>query len=138
MMEKHPRFSEGWIHAGLNARGAMLDGGRLELCAGPRPATPMTPTPPDCILARLTLGSPAFRAASRGAIWAHPIAPDESALRAGRARWFRLVTMSGQTMVEGTVGRKHHDEADLLIDHPDIEQGAIVSVSSVVHSEPNR
>lgn len=134
-MAKRQRFSDRWIHAGLDARAATLDGGRLEIYTGTRPRSVEVSAPADALLATLILGTPAFQPAERGAILAKPIADENSAERAGRARWFRFVTSDGVSMIEGTVGL---EDADLVIDNADIKLGNIVRVERFTHSEPKR
>lgn len=101
-------------NAALAALAALLDGGTLTFYTGTRPATPETAAS-GTLLAQMTLGNPAFSAASGGSIVANVIG-DVSIPTSGTAGYCRLADSSGNGVIDGDVGT--------------IGSGAFIEVSS--------
>jgi hypothetical protein len=96
----------------------LLDGGTLNIYGG------------STLLAQLRFGDPAFGPAQDGKANATPITADPSARATGTATRFEAA--NGEVVFSGTVGTK---EADLILDGTKIEQGAIVSVTSLTYQQ---
>jgi hypothetical protein len=107
--------SETATAAQLDAVAALLDGGSLCILDGPR----------GKLLATLAFGAPAFGPAIGGEAVANELTADSGAVRAGRAAWFRAVSRSGETIMEGTAGT---GDVDLVLDTADVRPGARVGV----------
>jgi hypothetical protein len=122
--------------AELDALRVLLDGGFLDILDGSQPATPDTAITSQVRGARLTLGNPAFAAASNvgdvARIVANAITSDSDADATITATWFRAYKTDGTTAVcDGTVGTA---SADAIINSVAIQQHARVDCSSLVIS----
>lgn len=87
--------------AALDALGALLSGGTLNIYTGSKPATPET-SATGTLLATLTLGAPAFGTSAAGATTATTIT-NEAILATGTAGYCRLADSSGNGVVDGNV-----------------------------------
>ena len=113
--------------AAADAYDVLLAGGVLRIYSGTKPANAdaaITGT----LLAELTLGSPAFGAASNGVITANAITGDTAANATGTATHYRAFKSGGTAPVcDGTVGTS---DADLILNSVAIQAGAAVNVTS--------
>lgn len=120
-------------NAQVDAVTRLLDGGFLRLYSGPRPDS-ADDEPRGTLLAELRFGSPAFEQAMQGRAVAHRIIQAQAAAATGAATWFRAVQADGKTAVfDGTVGRT---DADIVMNNNNIQDNAIVSVSTLTYSIP--
>ena len=87
-----------------DALAARCDGGTIQIRDGAQPATADTAITTQVLLATCTFGSPAFLAAVAGVATAHAITQDAAADATGTASWFRVLTSTGLTVMDGTVG----------------------------------
>lgn len=118
----------------LNAALDVLNGGGfLEIYDGAQPATPDVAVGSQVKLAKLTLSSTAFGAASAGTKTANAIG-SVAALASGTATWFRAFKSYDTTaVIDGSVGTSG---ADLNLNSVAISSGATVSVTSWSVSMP--
>lgn len=131
------------MSAALSARGrsaacngltVALDGGRLRLYAGPRPASPDTAPDASTLLVDLVLPSPAFGLAINGVAHAQPIGAG-MVIVAGRPSWFRAVDASGVAVIDGDVGARGSG-AECTLAHLDLVAGQFCAVDRWTHSQP--
>jgi hypothetical protein len=87
-----------------DAVAARCDGGTVNIYDGTQPAGPDTAVDTQTLLATATFGSPAFSAAVAGVATAHAITQDASADASGTAAWFRVLSLAGDPVIDGTVG----------------------------------
>lgn len=124
-------------NAATKAITQLVDGGTLRIYAGRRPISADTPLASQALLAELTFASPAFAAPTGGSAKAIDIRPDTSANGGGEATWFRASGKSGNAVFDGDVGLLGRDEACLLLRHTTtVQPGAIVSISSLIYTQP--
>jgi hypothetical protein len=131
-MANNPKRTAAVANAAADAAVALADGGKLRIYSGSQPATPATAISGQTLLAELTLGSPAFGAASNGVATANSITADSSADATGTAAWFRVVSSGGTGLWDGSVATSG---ADLNLDSVSIVAGGNVSVSSFTFTE---
>lgn len=128
------RKSTASVNAEADATAALLANGYLRLYSGSRPATADDAVTTQTLLAELRFGSPAFGAASGGTIAANAITQDTAANATGEATWYRALKSDGTTVVmDGSVGTS---DANLVMNNANIQQNAIVSVSSFTYTVP--
>ena len=112
---------------------SVLDGGFLEIYSGTQPATPDTALSGNTLLATLTLGTPAFGAASGGTATANAIG-SASAAATATATFGRFFKSNGSTAVlDCSVGIS---SADINLNATAIVTGATVSVTAYSLSMP--
>ena len=87
-----------------DAVAALCDGGTVNIYDGTQPATADTAVSTQTLLATCTFANPAFSAAVAGVATAHAIAQDASADASGTAAWFRVLSLAGDPVMDGTVG----------------------------------
>lgn len=87
-----------------DAVAAQCDGGTLNIYDGAQPATADTAIGAQTLLATCTFANPAFGGAVAGVATAHAITQDASADNDGTAAWFRVLSLAGATVMDGTVG----------------------------------
>lgn len=121
--------------AAADANAAELDGGALQIYGGTAPADADAALGGATLLAELTLGDPAFGAASAGVVTANSITADSSADADGVPTFFRLLTSADAVVYQGdAAGAPGSGEELILSDLPpdgEIKAGASVSVSSL-------
>ena len=119
-------------NAAADAVCALVNGGSLRIYDGTPPANAGTALSGNTLLAELTLGSPAFAAASGGVATANAITADASANATGTATFARLLTSGGVARVQMTVGTSG---AELNLSSTSIVSGGNVSVSSLTYTQ---
>jgi len=113
--------TSGWIRdAMLQVMADQADGGRLEILAG------------STVLVVVNLPSPAFTPPSGGALKGQPL-DATVAIGDGRASEYRVLSRSGGVLWRGSAGGS---DADLVLDHPDIQRGMTVDISAVAYIWP--
>jgi hypothetical protein len=125
-MANNPKLANIGANAACDAVVDQADGGALRIYSGSQPANADSAAA-GTLLAELTLGSPAFGAASAGVATANAITADSSANATGTAAWFRVVTAGNAALWDGSVGTTG---ADLNLDSVSIVSGGNVSISS--------
>ena len=121
------------VNAMADALGTLLNGGRVRIYSGTRPATADTAITSQVLLAAPTFANPAFAAASGGVITAHALTTDSDAAASGVATWFRAVTSGAATVCDGSVGTS---DADCLLSTIVLVQHATCAITSCVLSVP--
>lgn len=127
-------------------RNAMVDGmvdladagsgaGTVEIRDGSQPAGPASSASGTTLLATLTLGDPAFGAASGGTATAASITGDNSADASGTATWFRVKDSSGNALWDGSCSESGGG-GDMILDDTDIVMGGEVNISSWTVTQP--
>ncbi len=111
-----------------------LDGGFLRIYAGTRPATVDTALGGATLLAELTLGTPAFAAASAASKAANAITSDNAANATGTASFYTLVLSNGTTRVIDGDCVVSPGPGDLVLPTLSIVQNVTVAVSSLVYT----
>lgn len=114
-----------------NAADAGAGAARLRIYDGTRPAAGGAVTN---LLAELTMGDPAFAAASAGSMAANAITSDSSADATGTASWFRIVDSDDNFVLDGDVGTSG---SDLNLNSVAISAGVAVGVTSLTITAPN-
>lgn len=123
------KIANATANAEVDALTALLNGGKLRIYSGTKPATADTALSGNTLLAELTFGSPAFGAGASGVATANAITADASADATGTATFFRLFASNGTTVVaDGTVGTA---SADLILNSVAIQAGASVAVTAM-------
>lgn len=130
-MANNPKLADVAANAAANAVVDQADGGTLRIYDGSQPADADTAVSGQTLLAELTLGSPAFGAASNGTATANTITADSSANATGTATWFRVSTSGGAALFDGSVGTS---DADLVMNSAAIQSGAEVDVTGLTFS----
>jgi hypothetical protein len=87
-----------------DAVAALCDGGTVNIYDGAQPATADTGITTQTLLATCTFANPAFGSAAAGVATAHAITQDASADETGTAAWFRVLSLAGDEVFDGTVG----------------------------------
>ena len=131
-MANNPKRTAAVANAAADAAVALANGGALRIYSGSQPATAATAISGQTLLAELTLGNPAFGAASNGVATANSITADSSANATGTAAFFRVVSSGGTGLWDGSVGTSG---ADLNLDSVSLVSGGNVSVSSFTFTE---
>lgn len=126
-------FSTSHRNADLDARLARLNGGKIRIYDGARPASPDVAVGAQVLLAELDFSATAFAAAVGGSATANAIADDTSANATGTGAWFRCVDSSNNAEMDGSVGTSG---ADLNFNSTAIQIGAVVKITSFVVSHP--
>lgn len=131
-MSHNPTLAVASKNLALNAALDVLNGGGfMEIYDGSQPAGPDTAVTTQVKLAKLSLSSTAFAAASSGSKTANAIT-SSAALATGTAAWYRLVKPDDTTGVhDGTVGTSG---CDATVPTTSFVAGVTVSCSSLVIS----
>lgn len=124
------RLSSVAVTAEAAAVTGLLDGGRLCIYGGVRPANGDTPVGDQPLLAELQFGTPAFKPAREGKAEAEPFAADGPVKQAGEATWFRTWTAAGEPVFDGTVGQ---EKANLVLPIVHLVLGIVVTIKSFVY-----
>lgn len=133
-MSKDMRSSVAIRNAQLDAVTPEADGGFVRVYGGSRPASPDVAVTVQQLLSTLSLGAPAFGAASGGVAFANAIAPDTDIADTGTATWFRVFKADGVVALwDGTVGTSN---ADMILDTVDLQAGAILTINSFKLTQP--
>lgn len=112
---------------------ARANSGSLRIYSGTVPANADTALSGNTLLASLTVGNPAFGAASSGVATANAITADSSADATGTATFFRVLESDGTTVVfQGTVGTSG---AELNLSSTSIVATGTVSVTSLTYTQ---
>lgn len=111
-------------HAMLNALASQLDGGTFCLYGGTRPSSPDDATA-MLPLVEIPLSAEAFKPAENREAAARSF-KESMAVREGKATWFRGLTASGETVIEGDVGVTN--EAALTLPSVSLSPGILVQV----------
>ncbi len=120
----------------LTALATLANGGLMKIYTSPQPSTPETAITTQTLLSTVTMGTPAFGAASNGIITANAISQDNSIAQTGTAAWFRLYKSDGTTVIsDGTVGLVSSG-SDLEMNSVSLLQGAIFQVGSLTWTLP--
>ena len=117
--------------AAVNAVAATLNTGLLRIYSGTAPANADTALSGNTVLAELTLGNPAFGAASAGVVTANAITGDSSADATGTPTFFRLFTSGSAVVYQGTAGASGQELNLSALSGGQIVAGGSVSVSSL-------
>lgn len=121
-------------NAVCNAAVDRLDGGRVEIRTGSRPANPQAAAT-GTLIGTLTLPDPAFGDAVTGTATANAVTPG-SASGSGVATWFRAYRSAGNgggAVLDGDVGEAAED---MVVQNTDINAGQALSVTSWTHTQP--
>lgn len=132
-MPQNATYAELAVNTKVDALGALLNGGFIDIYDGAQPATADTPVTTQTKLARLTFSATAFAAGSAGVAAANAITPDADAAATGEAAWARLVTAVGAAVMDGTVGTSG---CNLNLAATAIVQHATVSAANLSLREP--
>ena len=114
-----------YYDAAMNALGALLNSGTIQIYSGSQPALDGTLT--GTLLATMTFGATAFGSSSGGVITANAITAGTAAAT-GTAGYFALVESGGTVVGTGTCGAT--SGYDLNLNSTSIVSGANVSCSS--------
>lgn len=129
------RRSAAAANAAADAMTALLNGGVLRIYDGAQPANVATAVGTQVVLAELTLGNPAFAAASGGVATANAITGDTSANATGTATWFRVFASGGTVPhMDGSAGASGSG-AEMILNSTAISAGAAVNITSWTVSE---
>ena len=130
------RLNNSIINARLNAIRSAVDAGggaaRIVIYTGSIPAVAGGSTTAQP-LATLNMPYPSFNAPDNGSITAFDI-PSVVAIGAGTAGWFRVLTATGDFVMDGTVGQVN---ADMIMPTTSFVAGITVAVSSMVLTDGN-
>ena len=112
---------------------ARANGGSLIIYSGTAPASADAALSGNTVLASLSMGNPAFAAASNGVATANAITADSSADASGVATFLRVFETGGTAVVMqlsvGTSG------ADCILSSVNIVTGGPVSISSLTYTQ---
>lgn len=125
-------------NSALNALGARLNGGRIEIRTGSQPAS-ISDGSSGTLLASPTYGNPAFGSASGGSMAANAIS-SATAVASGDAGYFREYGMGqpdNSPDSEGTAGESA-DNPGLEFQNKTITFGGTVAISSMVKTLPEQ
>ena len=100
----HPTLSNLGANAEIDALTALLDSGTFEIYGGSQPVSADDPVTTQPLLATLTFSSPAFQSGVAGRAEANAIISDPDATGGDDATWYRLKTLGGAAVCDGTVG----------------------------------
>lgn len=95
-----PAFSDLAVDTKGDALLTLLNGGRLLVLSGKRPAGPDVPVSTQTLLVAIRLASPAFGPCQGGEARLNAVQPYPG-LAEGRATWFRFETRQGQALFDG-------------------------------------
>ena len=133
-MAKELKLAEASANAQADATCALLNGGKLRIYDGTKPATANTDVSTQNLLAELTFGNPAFASASGGIATAEDLTSDADADGgASPAAWFRALKSDDTPVFDGTVGTA---DCDLNLATTTIVAGAEVQVTSMTFTQP--
>lgn len=112
----------------MDAAGALLDGGYIEIRTGAQPASTGTAAS-GTLLATLPLSADAFAPASAGGAVANAITSDSAADATGTAGWFRAYSSGGTAMIDGAITATGGG-GEMELNSTSIVAGGTVSVSA--------
>lgn len=128
-------FSNEWDKGSVDGACAKLDGGKLRIYDGTRPASVGDAVTTQTLLVELTMNSPAFSASSGTPPTASFIGPVNAvAANTGTATWFRAVTSGGATLFDGDVSESGGG-GDAIISDVDVVSGQTVNLVSLGYSQ---
>lgn len=134
-MALNTKMAEDAVNIEADALGTRLNSGFLRIYDGVQPTTADDAIVGQILLAELTLGNPAFAAATGGVIIANAITSDNDANQTGIASWFRIVRSDGITKgFDGSAGVGAG--FNLNLNSTAIQQHAQVSVTGFTHTIP--
>ena len=112
---------------------ARMNGGPAVIYSGTVPASADAALSGNTALATLTMGNPAFGAASNGVATANAITADSSADASGVATFMRIFEVGGTAVVtQMTVGTSG---AECILSSVNIVAGGPVSISSLTYTQ---
>ena len=126
-------------NAALDAIGARLNNGKIEIRTGSQPSN-ITDASTGTLLASPTYGATAFGSAANGVITANAIASDTNAAASGDAGYFREYASGAADTAaesEGTAGETG-DSPDLVFDNKTITATGTVAISSMTKTLPEQ
>ena len=124
------------VDAAVDSVTVKVNDGYLRIYDGTRPDFPDDPLSGNTQLAELRYGNPAFGTAVDGVATANLISSDTSADDTGLATFWRSFKSDGVSpIMDGSAGGPGSG-ADLILNNPNIQVGATVSVSTFVWSLP--
>ena len=132
-------ISQAAAQAQLNAFGARVNGGKLQIYDGARPANPQTAVTTQVKLLEFTLNNPAFNAATmQAANLAQALAnvsgiPDATGLANSTASWGRVLDSSGNAVWDGDVGT---GTTDFQLVTTTISTTSAVTLTSITITQP--
>lgn len=128
----HKRTAEA-SNAALDAMLALADDGYFRIYDGEQPYNAETQLSGQTLLAELRFGDPAFGPADDGVAYANAITPENAAIAAGTATWFRVFKANGNTKLwDGSVGETG---CNLNLDSVDVAVGDAISITEYFVSE---
>lgn len=123
------------VNAQADALARLLDGGKLRIYSGTKPATADTALSGNTLLAELVFNATSAPSAVSGVLTFNTITSDSSADNSGTASFFRAFKSDGTTAVmDGTVGTS---SANMILPTTTITAGQTVSCSSFSHDVRN-
>jgi hypothetical protein len=133
-MANHPKITSAVATAMIAAGYGTgdLNGGRIELYTGSQPVNAGDGIGAQVKLVTLPLSPTAFGGAAGGAIAANAIGAGV-AIAQGVASWFRMITITNTTKLDGSVGTSG---CDLNLDDVNIDVGDSVNIASATISIP--
>lgn len=133
-MALDPKDSNAAASAKADAFARLLDGGKLRIYTGTKPAGPDTPITTQTLLAEFTLANPCAPAAVNGVL-AFTAPAATTVLADGTAAWYRLLTSADAPMHDNTAGDAA-DNAAMTISNKNLVQNATLSISNFSYTEP--
>jgi hypothetical protein len=138
-MAKSTRVSVAGRNAAIDALTALLNGGRIEIRSGTKPADVATAPPDGVVLSDHTLGATAFAAAAAASANANAIGDDLVVNATGQASWYRAYRSAGNggaAVIDGTVGEAA-DNTNMTIDNKSMVAGIVASITAWSISLPD-
>ena len=130
-------LSDTTANAMQSAKIALMNGGAIQIFAGPQPANANTALSGNTLLATLTFSATAFNAPVAGSSTANPI-QSGTAITSGIASFARIYQSDGMTVVmDAAIGSPStNPSAYITLETTSIEAGGLVSIESLVDSCP--
>lgn len=116
----------------VNAEGALLDGGSVQIRTGSAPTNVDDPAS-GTLLGTLTFSSIAFATGSLGVASLHPVASDTSADASGTAEHARLLSSGGAIRADCVCGQ---GSGDINFDNNVIVAGGTIAITSGTMTAP--
>lgn len=128
-------FATATRNASAESIGALLDGGKLILYTGSRPASANTAITDQTKLAEVPFNNPAFGSASNGTVTATAIS-NVTPIADGEATWARLVDSGGSTVMDASVSESGGG-GDVILGDTQISTGVDLVVVSITLTQPS-
>lgn len=120
---KNCKLSAAAKNAATEAVTAMLNGGYIDLYAGPQPAEPGERAKSQVRLLRIPLSDPAFTPATEGRAEVFRSWESNPAEATGKIEWFRAYRYDGVVVMDGSVGTSG---SDMNLNDVDIRTGTVI------------